>query len=60
MVIKKSFDTYVANQPCLLSTYISAPEPDQSCLRPSSFTQLVTDIQKELGLLRQNFRNLHR
>lgn len=58
MLIKKSFDIYVANQPCLLSTYISAPEPDQSCLRPSSLTQLAMAIQKELGLVRQNFRNL--
>lgn len=53
MLIKKSFDISVPNQPCLLSTYISAPEPASK----QSYT--VTGIQKDLGIVRPNFRNLH-
>lgn len=50
MLIKKSFDITAANPSCLLSTYISALQSDQSCLHPSSLTQLVTGTQKGLEI----------
>ena len=47
MLIKKSFDITAANPSCLLSTYISALQSDQSCLS-SQIIEVVT-LQWELS-----------